>query len=106
MSKDGDGGAGKPRYSCRQCYTKANRLLGPISEERFGRTFNTNAKGVLFSVQPALALLPRGGTIVIVGAMASISPTPVDAKPSCCTGPGCLKIGADYLNPQKLRKLA
>jgi NADP-dependent 3-hydroxy acid dehydrogenase YdfG len=56
--------------------TNANGPLGSISEEQFDRTFNTNAKGVLFSTQPALTLLPRGGTIVIVGSTASISPPP------------------------------
>ena len=56
--------------------TNANGPLGPITEEQFDRTFNTNAKGVLFSIQPALKLLPRGGTIVIIGSTASISPPP------------------------------
>ena len=56
--------------------TNANGPLGSITEEQFDRTFNTNAKGVLFSIQPALKLLPRGGTIVIIGSTASISPPP------------------------------
>jgi NAD(P)-dependent dehydrogenase (short-subunit alcohol dehydrogenase family) len=56
--------------------TNANGPLGSISEEDFDRTFNTNAKGVLFSIQPALKLLPRGGTIVIIGSTASVSPPP------------------------------
>jgi NAD(P)-dependent dehydrogenase (short-subunit alcohol dehydrogenase family) len=56
--------------------TNANGPLGSISEEQFDRTFNTNAKGVLFSIQPALPPLPRGGTIVIIGSTASISPPP------------------------------
>lgn len=56
--------------------TNANGPLGSISEEQFDRTFNTNAKGVLFSIQPALPLLPRGGTIVIIGSTASINPPP------------------------------
>lgn len=48
--------------------------LGTITEEQFDRTFNVNAKGVLFTVQPALPLLPGGGTIVIIGSTASVSP--------------------------------
>jgi NAD(P)-dependent dehydrogenase (short-subunit alcohol dehydrogenase family) len=48
--------------------------LGSITEEQFDRTFNINVKGVLFTVQPALALLPCGGTIVVIGSTASIEP--------------------------------
>lgn len=52
----------------------AHALLGAITEEQFDRTFNVNAKGVLFTVQPALPLLPPGGTVVIIGSTASIQP--------------------------------
>lgn len=52
----------------------AHASLGAITEEQFDRTFNVNAKGVLFTVQPALPFLPRGGTIVIIGSTASIQP--------------------------------
>lgn len=48
--------------------------LGSITEEQFDRMFNTNVKGVLFSVQPALALLPSDGTIIVIGSTASIQP--------------------------------
>jgi NAD(P)-dependent dehydrogenase (short-subunit alcohol dehydrogenase family) len=50
--------------------------LGSITEQQFDRMFDTNVKGVLFSVQPALALLPSGGSIVIIGSTASIQPPP------------------------------
>jgi NAD(P)-dependent dehydrogenase (short-subunit alcohol dehydrogenase family) len=56
--------------------TNANGPLGTITEEQWDRTFDTNAKGVLFSIQPALPLLSRGGTIVIIGSTASVSPPP------------------------------
>jgi NAD(P)-dependent dehydrogenase (short-subunit alcohol dehydrogenase family) len=56
--------------------TNANAPLGRITEEQWECTFNTNAKGVLFSVQPALPLMPRGGTIVIIGSTAGVSPPP------------------------------
>ncbi|MER7666839.1 SDR family oxidoreductase [Kitasatospora sp. NPDC096128] len=52
----------------------AHAPLGAITEEQFDRTFNVNAKGVLFTVQPALALLPPGGAVVIIGSTASIQP--------------------------------
>ncbi|MDF3300063.1 SDR family NAD(P)-dependent oxidoreductase [Streptomyces tropicalis] len=50
----------------------AHAPLGQITEEQFDRTFDVNAKGVLFTIQPAIPLLPSGGTIVIIGSTASI----------------------------------
>ncbi|GII42794.1 SDR family NAD(P)-dependent oxidoreductase [Planotetraspora phitsanulokensis] len=52
----------------------AHAPLAAITEEEFDWTFNVNAKGVLFTVQPALPLLPPGGTVVIIGSTASIQP--------------------------------
>ncbi|MFJ9871566.1 SDR family NAD(P)-dependent oxidoreductase [[Kitasatospora] papulosa] len=52
----------------------AHAPLGAITEEQFEKTFNVNAKGVLFTVQPAIPLLPAGGTVVIIGSTASIQP--------------------------------
>jgi NAD(P)-dependent dehydrogenase (short-subunit alcohol dehydrogenase family) len=56
--------------------TNANGPLETITEEQWDKTFNTNAKGVLFSVQPALPLMKSGGTFVLIGSTASISPPP------------------------------
>jgi NAD(P)-dependent dehydrogenase (short-subunit alcohol dehydrogenase family) len=56
--------------------TNANGPLGTITEAQWDHTFNTNAKGVLFSIQPALPLMKPGGTIVIIGSTASVSPPP------------------------------
>jgi NAD(P)-dependent dehydrogenase (short-subunit alcohol dehydrogenase family) len=39
--------------------------LGTIAEEGFDSIFNTNVKGVLFTVQKALPLLPDGATIIL-----------------------------------------
>ncbi|WP_406193892.1 SDR family oxidoreductase [Kitasatospora sp. NBC_01560] len=52
----------------------AHAPLDAITEEQFDRTFDVNGKGVLFTVQPALALLPPGGTVVVIGSTASIRP--------------------------------
>ncbi|MFD6357791.1 SDR family NAD(P)-dependent oxidoreductase [Nocardia tengchongensis] len=52
----------------------AHAVLGEITEEQFDRTFNVNAKGVLFTVQPALRLLPEGGAVVVIASSASIEP--------------------------------
>lgn len=39
--------------------------LGTITEEGFNSIFNTNVKGVLFTVQKALPLLPDGASIIL-----------------------------------------
>ncbi len=39
--------------------------LGSITEELYDQTFNTNVKGVLFTVQKALPLIPDGGSIIL-----------------------------------------
>jgi NAD(P)-dependent dehydrogenase (short-subunit alcohol dehydrogenase family) len=50
--------------------------LGSISEEHFDKLFNTNVKGVLFTVQKALPLLNDGASIILTGSVASIKGTP------------------------------
>ncbi|GAA3766127.1 SDR family oxidoreductase [Terriglobus aquaticus] len=39
--------------------------LGSITEEHFDQHFNTNVKGLLFTVQKALPLIPNGGSILL-----------------------------------------
>jgi len=39
--------------------------LGAITEEHFDKTFNSNVKGLLFTVQKALPLLVDGGSIIL-----------------------------------------
>ncbi len=43
-----------------------------VSEEHFDRTFNSNVKGLLFSVQKALPLMPDGGSVILTASVASI----------------------------------
>lgn len=50
--------------------------LGAITEEHYQRTFDTNVKGVLFTVQKALPLLKDGASIVLTSSTTSISGTP------------------------------
>jgi len=50
--------------------------LGSITEEHYQRTFDTNVKGVLFTVQKALPLLKDGGAIVLTASTAGVSGTP------------------------------
>lgn len=39
--------------------------LGAITEEHFDKAFNTNVKGLLFTVQKALPLLVDGASIIL-----------------------------------------
>ncbi|MBD1864833.1 MULTISPECIES: SDR family oxidoreductase [Trichocoleus] len=50
--------------------------LGAITEEHFDKTFNTNVKGLLFTVQKALPLLPEGASIILNASITSIKGTP------------------------------
>lgn len=44
--------------------------LGDITEELFDSTFNTNVKGLLFTVQKALPLLPDGASMILNASVA------------------------------------
>jgi len=50
--------------------------LGHITEEHFDKTFNTNVRGLLFTVQKALPLMPPGSSIILNASIASIKGTP------------------------------
>jgi NAD(P)-dependent dehydrogenase (short-subunit alcohol dehydrogenase family) len=46
--------------------------LGEITEEHFDKTFNTNVRGLMFTVQKALPLLSDGASVILTGSIASI----------------------------------
>ena len=50
--------------------------LGSITEAHFDRTFNTNVKGLLFTVQKSLPLMSEGSSIVLTASTTSIKGTP------------------------------
>jgi NAD(P)-dependent dehydrogenase (short-subunit alcohol dehydrogenase family) len=43
--------------------------LGEITEEHFDKIFNTNVRGLLFTVQKALPLLSRGSSVIMTGSI-------------------------------------
>jgi NAD(P)-dependent dehydrogenase (short-subunit alcohol dehydrogenase family) len=49
--------------------------LDDITEEHFDKTFDTNVKGVLFTVQKALPLMPAGSAIVLNASTTSVKRT-------------------------------
>ena len=50
--------------------------LGSITEEHFDKTFNTNVKGLVFTVQKALPLFSDGGSIILNASIVSIKGMP------------------------------
>jgi NAD(P)-dependent dehydrogenase (short-subunit alcohol dehydrogenase family) len=51
--------------------------FGKITEEHYDRLFNSNVKGVLFTVQKALPLMPDGASIILNASIAgSTAPLP------------------------------
>jgi NAD(P)-dependent dehydrogenase (short-subunit alcohol dehydrogenase family) len=49
--------------------------LGAITEEHYQKTFDSNVKGVLFTVQKALPLLRDGGSVILTASTTSIKGT-------------------------------
>ena len=49
--------------------------LGEITEDSYARTFDTNVKGVLLTVQKALPLMKAGGSIVLTGSTTGVMGT-------------------------------
>src|SRR6187402_3618282 len=50
--------------------------LGAITEAHFDKTFNINVKGLLFTVQKALPLLPDGASIILNASIAGVKGMP------------------------------
>jgi NAD(P)-dependent dehydrogenase (short-subunit alcohol dehydrogenase family) len=49
--------------------------LASLTEAHFDKLFNLNVKGTLFTVQKALPLMNDGGSIILIGSVASIKGT-------------------------------
>jgi NAD(P)-dependent dehydrogenase (short-subunit alcohol dehydrogenase family) len=49
-----------------------NAPLGAITEEQFDKTFNSNVKGLLFTVQKALPLLRDGSSVILNASIVSM----------------------------------
>ncbi|MGI4758494.1 MAG: SDR family oxidoreductase [Janthinobacterium lividum] len=50
--------------------------LGNYTEEHFDNIFNTNVKGLVFTVQKALPLLPDGATVILNASIVSVKGIP------------------------------
>ena len=50
--------------------------LASLTEQHFDKLFDLNVKGTLFTVQKALTLMNDGGSIILIGSVASVKGTP------------------------------
>ena len=50
--------------------------IDKVTEEHFDKTFDVNVKGLVFTVQKALPLMPDGGSIILNASIASIKGFP------------------------------
>lgn len=50
--------------------------LGSITEEQYSSTFDSNVKGLIFTVQKAIPLLPNGASIILNASTASVKGLP------------------------------
>lgn len=78
--------------------------LGEITEQHFDRLFNINVKGLLFTVQKALPLMPDGGSIILNGSIAGYTGTPAFSVYSA-TKAAVRSFARSWTNDLKARKI-
>jgi len=78
--------------------------LGSITEAHFDKLFSINVKGLLFTVQKALPLMPDGGSIILNASIASIKGTAAFGVYSA-TKAAVRSFARSWTNDLKLRKL-
>jgi NAD(P)-dependent dehydrogenase (short-subunit alcohol dehydrogenase family) len=78
--------------------------LGSITEEHFDKTFDTNVKGLLFTVQKALPLMPDGGSVILNASIVSIKGMPAFSVYSA-TKAAVRSFARSWTNDLKERKI-
>jgi len=78
--------------------------LGTITEEHYDQTFNTNVKGLLFTVQKALPLIPDGGSIILNASIVSVKGFPAFSVYSA-TKAAVRSFARSWTNDLKDRKI-
>jgi NAD(P)-dependent dehydrogenase (short-subunit alcohol dehydrogenase family) len=73
--------------------------LGSITEEHFDKTFSTNVKGTLFTVQKALPLLRDGSSIILTGSTAATKGTQGFSVLKLINGMGRAEVAAAHIRP-------
>jgi NAD(P)-dependent dehydrogenase (short-subunit alcohol dehydrogenase family) len=78
--------------------------LGEITEQHFDKLFNINVKGLLFTVQKALPLMPDGGSVILNGSIAGYTGTPAFCVYSA-TKAAVRSFARSWTNDLKARKI-
>jgi NAD(P)-dependent dehydrogenase (short-subunit alcohol dehydrogenase family) len=78
--------------------------LESVTEAHFDKLFSINVKGLLFTVQKALPLMPEGGSIILNASIASIKGTPAFGVYSA-TKAAVRSFARTWTNDLKERKL-
>jgi NAD(P)-dependent dehydrogenase (short-subunit alcohol dehydrogenase family) len=79
--------------------------LGAITEEHFDKMFNTNVKGLLFTVQKALPLLPEGASIILNASEATTVGNRAARVFIALPKPPCARRGRNWILDLKERKI-
>jgi NAD(P)-dependent dehydrogenase (short-subunit alcohol dehydrogenase family) len=79
--------------------------LGSITEEHFDQTFNTNVKGLLFTVQKALPLLPESASIILNASGATTLATPAARVFTVLPKLLCVRQARNWILDLKERKI-
>ena len=78
--------------------------LGQITEQHFDKLFNINVKGLLFTVQKALPLMPDGGSVILNGSIAGYTGTEAFSVYSA-TKAAVRSFARSWTNDLKARKI-
>jgi NAD(P)-dependent dehydrogenase (short-subunit alcohol dehydrogenase family) len=78
--------------------------LGSITEEHYDKAFDVNVKGLLFTVQKALPLIPDGGSIILNASIVSIKGMPAFSVYSA-TKAAVRSFARSWTNDLKDRKI-
>jgi NAD(P)-dependent dehydrogenase (short-subunit alcohol dehydrogenase family) len=78
--------------------------IGEITEDHFDKIFNTNVRGLLFSVQKALPLFRDGGSIILNASIASIKGVPAFSVYSASKA-AVRSFARSWTNDLKARKI-
>jgi NAD(P)-dependent dehydrogenase (short-subunit alcohol dehydrogenase family) len=78
--------------------------IGRVTEAHYDKLFDTNVKGLLFTVQKALPLMPDGGSIILNASIASIKGTPAFGVYSA-TKAAVRSFARSWTNDLKERKI-
>jgi NAD(P)-dependent dehydrogenase (short-subunit alcohol dehydrogenase family) len=79
VSLHNQAGKRQARYCVRQRRGRGVAAFGTITEELYDWTFDINVKGLLFTVQKALPLLPDGASIILNSSIVGSKGLPINS---------------------------